>query len=82
MTAATINAETAEHTSSQAVFAPQISGPVGRSLPGKMRSSLRHLLPLALVVTAVGGASYAGWEYWTRWRFEVSTDDAYVQRHA
>ena len=35
------------------------------------------LLGASLLV--LGVAAYAGWEYWTVGRFEVSTDDAYVQ---
>ena len=47
--------------------------------PEKRRTILRRLVPAALIASVVGGAAYAGFEYWTQWRFEVSTDDAYVQ---
>jgi membrane fusion protein (multidrug efflux system) len=30
-------------------------------------------------IVALCAAAYVGWEYWTVWQFEVSTDDAYVQ---
>lgn len=39
----------------------------------------RRILLVALMAVAICGSVYAGWEYWTAWRFEVSTDDAYVQ---
>jgi len=43
------------------------------------RSLRRRVLLATLIVAAICGIAYAGWEYWTQWRFEVSTDDAYVQ---
>ncbi|MBS0251936.1 MAG: HlyD family secretion protein [Proteobacteria bacterium] len=39
----------------------------------------RHILIAAVAAAIIGGGIYAGWKYWTEWRFEVSTDDAYVQ---
>jgi membrane fusion protein (multidrug efflux system) len=45
----------------------------------RRRSARRWLLGGAAVALLVGLGSLAGWEYWTVWRFEVSTDDAYVQ---
>jgi len=30
-------------------------------------------------LTVLAAAAYFGWQYWTVWRFQVSTDDAYVQ---
>jgi membrane fusion protein (multidrug efflux system) len=30
-------------------------------------------------LAAIAAAGYLGWEYWNVWRFEVSTDDAYVE---
>ncbi|MBS0234901.1 MAG: HlyD family secretion protein [Proteobacteria bacterium] len=48
--------------------------------PSEACRSLRRLVFLgALIAAAISGGVYAGWEYWTQWRFEVSTDDAYVQ---
>lgn len=41
--------------------------------------SARHILIAAVVAAVIGGGIYAGWKYWTEWRFEVSTDDAYMQ---
>jgi membrane fusion protein (multidrug efflux system) len=40
---------------------------------------LRKLLLVGAGLLALAGASYFGWQYWTVGRFEVSTDDAYVQ---
>ena len=40
-----------------------------------MRSTV--LIIVAAVVLALGGG--AGWHWWTSWRFQQSTDDAYVQ---
>lgn len=45
---------------------------------GPRRSKAPLLYGVALLVVA-GLAGYAGWRYWTEWRFEESTDDAYVQ---
>ena len=41
--------------------------------------SLKIGLMVAAACAAFGGFGYAGYEYWTLWRFEASTDDAYVQ---
>ncbi|MBB3770550.1 membrane fusion protein (multidrug efflux system) [Angulomicrobium tetraedrale] len=40
---------------------------------------LKRGLGVAGVLLLVGALAYAGTEYWTQWRFETSTDDAYVQ---
>src|SRR5207248_725266 len=45
------------------------------SIPPNMRSTL--LIIVVAVVLALGGG--AGWHWWTSWRFQQSTDDAYVQ---
>ena len=39
----------------------------------------RKLLLLGASLLCLAGAAYFGWQYWTVGRFEVSTDDAYVQ---
>jgi membrane fusion protein (multidrug efflux system) len=39
----------------------------------------RKLLMLGAGLMALAAAAYVGWQYWTVGRFEVSTDDAYVQ---
>ena len=40
--------------------------------------SRKYLVAAAALVFLVSSV-YFGWQYWTTWRFEVSTDDAYVQ---
>ena len=52
---------------------------LGRASTERARPLLRHLLPVILAITAVCGGTYTGWRYWTHWRFEAGTDDAYVQ---
>ena len=44
-----------------------------------VRRVLRKALLIAASVLVLAGVGYFGWQYWTVGRFEVSTDDAYVQ---
>ncbi|MBV8565855.1 MAG: HlyD family secretion protein [Methylobacteriaceae bacterium] len=46
--------------------------------PGAKRP-LRRLLLAGAALLALAAAGHFGWQYWTVGRFEVSTDDAYVQ---
>lgn len=41
--------------------------------------SKRNILVAAVAIAIIGIGAFAAWKYWTEWRFEVSTDDAYVQ---
>jgi membrane fusion protein (multidrug efflux system) len=43
------------------------------------RRGLRRILIAGASLAALAASAYLGWEYWSVWRFEVSTDDAYVQ---
>ncbi|HEX3870079.1 MAG TPA: HlyD family secretion protein [Pirellulales bacterium] len=43
------------------------------------RHGLRRVLIAGASVAALAAIGYFAWEYWSVWRFEVSTDDAYVQ---
>ncbi len=43
------------------------------------KTSLRRALLAAGGAAALAAIGYFGWQYWTVGRFEVSTDDAYVQ---
>ena len=45
----------------------------------KPKRGLRKLLLAGASLVALAGLGYFGWQYWTVGRFEVSTDDAYVQ---
>jgi membrane fusion protein (multidrug efflux system) len=45
--------------------------------PSKPKRSRKLLIGASLIILA--GAGWLGWDYWTVGRFEVSTDDAYVQ---
>ncbi|MEP9378707.1 HlyD family secretion protein [Aquabacter sp. CN5-332] len=47
--------------------------------PAGRRHGLRWLLLVGVGLAALAGAADYGWNYWTVGRFEVSTDDAYVQ---
>ena len=51
--------------------------PVSTTLPAKSKRSRRLLVGASLIMLA--GAGWLGWDYWTIGRFEISTDDAYVQ---
>ncbi|MBB3148135.1 membrane fusion protein (multidrug efflux system) [Phyllobacterium trifolii] len=42
-------------------------------------SPVRRVLLGVAVVAALGVGAALGWKYWTDWRFEETTDDAYVQ---
>jgi membrane fusion protein (multidrug efflux system) len=43
------------------------------------KGGFRRLLLVGASLAALAGGSYYGWDYWTVGRFNVSTDDAYVQ---
>lgn len=45
----------------------------------RFRWSIRLVAIGMASVMALCAVAYVGWEYWTVWRFEQSTDDAYVQ---
>src|SRR5260370_7547424 len=47
--------------------------------PASTKRVLRKALLIGASVLALAGVGYFGWEYWSIGRFEVSTDDAYVQ---
>ncbi|QRG07873.1 HlyD family secretion protein [Xanthobacter dioxanivorans] len=57
--------------------APPLAPPPAAQRPA--RSRFRLLLVSAAGLLALCGLAYAGFEYWTSWRFEQTTDDAYVQ---
>jgi membrane fusion protein, multidrug efflux system len=47
--------------------------------PVVKKNRLRRPLLAGASLLVLAGAAYFGWQYWTVGRFEVSTDDAYVQ---
>jgi membrane fusion protein, multidrug efflux system len=47
--------------------------------PARARGRLRQILIGVAGVAALALGAYYGWNYWTVGRFQVSTDDAYVQ---
>ncbi|WP_193186785.1 HlyD family secretion protein [Nisaea sediminum] len=47
-------------------------------LPEVRRSRKRRFILLLLLTLVLTGSGYKGYEWWTRGRFEISTDDAYV----
>jgi membrane fusion protein (multidrug efflux system) len=58
---------------------PAAEAAPGLRLPARKRASTRLLLLAGAGALALAATAYAGERYWTVWRFEVSTDDAYVQ---
>jgi membrane fusion protein, multidrug efflux system len=59
--------------------APATSEAVQANRPVPARSRLRRVLIGGAGLAAVALGAYYGWCYWTVGRFQVSTDDAYVQ---
>ncbi len=59
--------------------APATSEAVQANPPVPARSRFRSLLIGGAGLAALALGAYYGWNYWTVGRFQVSTDDAYVQ---
>src|SRR5947209_11267325 len=51
----------------------------GEVLPPKKSGGRKRLILLTVLIAIGGGASYKGYDWYTRRRFLVSTDDAYVK---
>ncbi|MEA2760314.1 MAG: rane fusion protein multidrug efflux system [Methylobacteriaceae bacterium] len=51
----------------------------GDVLPSKKSGGRKRLILLAILILIGGGAAYKGYDWYTRTRFLVSTDDAYVR---
>ncbi|MHB8883825.1 MAG: HlyD family secretion protein [Methylovirgula sp.] len=55
------------------------SEPAVAQTPSTKKNRLRRVLLTAVGLLALAGAADFGWNFWTVGRFDVSTDDAYVQ---
>src|SRR6202161_4384967 len=55
-----------------------VPGPAANSVPAR-KFNLRKMLLTGVALTALAGAAWYGWDYWTVGRYLVSTDDAYVK---
>src|SRR5262245_41343513 len=66
-----------------ATTSPQPGSGGTETEPAKEPASVRHwarrILLAGVSLAALAAAASYGWEYWTVGRFEVSTDNAYVQ---
>jgi membrane fusion protein (multidrug efflux system) len=74
-------AETAPHgrATDEPDVAPSQSQGADTAAEPVPRKGLKRVLIAGASLLALAAAGYLGWEYWNVWRFEVSTDDAYVQ---
>ncbi|MBV9395042.1 MAG: HlyD family secretion protein [Methylobacteriaceae bacterium] len=74
-----LTAETSRPLSAPSVRSEEGPPRDGEVLPPKKRPGRKRLI-LALILLAIaGGAGYKGYDWYTRTRFLVSTDDAYVK---
>jgi membrane fusion protein, multidrug efflux system len=46
--------------------------------PAAKKSGIRKLILPAIIIAAIAGGGYEGYQWWTNGRFMVSTDDAYI----
>jgi membrane fusion protein (multidrug efflux system) len=67
--------EVGPDTAKQATPVPAASA----AAPAKPRSGIRRILMAGAGLAAIAAAGWYGYDYWTVGRFNVSTDDAYVQ---
>ena len=73
---------TAEGPAPAALLAPAAASELSPSPaqpPAARRGRARKLLLAGAGLAALAGVAYFGWQYWNVGRFEVATDDAYVQ---
>jgi membrane fusion protein, multidrug efflux system len=70
----------AEEAAPGLVHAPRAQSP-GEidAAPAGSGRRLRKLLLIGAGLAVLAGAAYLGERYWTAWRFEIATDDAYVK---
>ena len=78
MTQHTTTFEIERPVSASDAVAIAVPGPAATSVPAK-KFNLRKMLLTGVALTALAGAVWYGWDYWTVGQYLVSTDDAYVQ---
>jgi membrane fusion protein (multidrug efflux system) len=74
-----LTAESARSFDASPVPRTEAETPTGEVLAPKRNGGRKRLILLALLVIVGGGAAYKGYDWYTRTRFLVSTDDAYVK---
>jgi membrane fusion protein, multidrug efflux system len=75
-----LTAETAQPLRAPAIARTENEAPkTGEVLPPKKSGGRKRLILLAILVLIGSGAAYKGYDWYTRARFLVSTDDAYVK---
>ena len=74
-----LTAETSRSFDASPVPRTEAETPTGEVLAPKRNGGRKRLILLALLVIVGGGAAYKGYDWYTRTRFLVSTDDAYVK---
>ena len=81
MTAPVKEIETAKRTEPPSDLPPEATGGTRAAAPEAPAGGhrLRRAVQAGLAAAALLGLAWVGDQYWTEWRFEVSTDDAYVQ---
>jgi len=78
MTQHTTTFEIERPVSASDAVAIAVPGPAATSVPAR-KFNLRKMLLTGAALTALAGAAWYGWDYWTVGQYLVSTDDAYVQ---
>src|SRR6516165_2322089 len=58
---------------------PELMTEIAAAMAGKPKPKRPRALLIGGTLAVLSATSWFGWDYWTVGRFEVSTDDAYVQ---